>query len=116
LLARMKGVATEDGSQVALVLIPLGVQLSDRQFAEFVSQRSDGAAPAQIDWPQQEMKGLARRAGVDVIDLLPGFREWAASGGAPLYLTRDGHWDRPGHRLAARIVASDLVRLGLARR
>jgi hypothetical protein len=116
LLARMKGIATEDGSQVALVLIPLGVQLSDRQFAEFVSQRSDGAVPAQIDWPQQEMKGLARRAGVDVIDLLPGFREWAASGGAPLYLTRDGHWDRPGHRLAARIVASDLVRLGLARR
>jgi hypothetical protein len=116
LLHRMQTLAAADGSRVALVLIPLGVQLSDRQFTEYVAHRPAGAGPAQIDWPQQEMKALARRAGVEVIDLLPGFREWAASGGAPLYLTRDGHWDRPGHHLAARIVASDLVRLGLARR
>jgi hypothetical protein len=112
LLERIRVIAAEDGGRVVLVLIPLGVQLSDRQFAEFA-----GATPnAQIDRPQRELKRIGEQAGIGVVDLLPGFREWAASGGAALYLTRDGHWDRPGHRLAARIVGSELVRLGLAGR
>jgi len=32
-----------------------------------------------------------------------------------LYLERDGHWNKAGHRLASGIVASELVRLGLVR-
>jgi GDSL-like Lipase/Acylhydrolase family len=116
LLERIRVVASEDGGRVVLVLIPLGVQLSDRQFAEFAGAGAGDTQGSQIDRPQRELKRIAERAGIEVIDLLPGFREWAASGGAALYLSRDGHWDRPGHRLATRIVASELVRLGLARR
>ena len=112
LLERIRVVASEDVGRVGLVLIPLGVQLSDRQFAEFVGATQG----SQIDRPQRELRRIGERAGIEVIDLLPGFREWAASGGAALYLSRDGHWDRPGHRLAARIVASELVRVGLGRR
>jgi hypothetical protein len=113
LLERIRLVASEDGGRVVLVLIPLGVQLSDRQFVEFAG--SGATQGSQIDRPQRELKEIGERAGIEVIDLLPGFREWAASGSAALYLTRDGHWDRPGHSLAARIVASDLGRLSLAR-
>jgi hypothetical protein len=111
LLERIRALATEDGGRVVLVLIPLGVQLSDRQFAEFA-----GAPGVQLDRPQRELKRIGDRAGVEVIDLLPGFREWATAGGAGLYLARDGHWDRPGHRLAARIVGSELGRRRLAQR
>jgi hypothetical protein len=116
LLERIRLVASEDGGRVVLVLIPLGVQLSDRQFAEFAGAGSGATQGSQIDRPQRELKRISERAGIEVIDLLPGFREWAAAGAAALYLTRDGHWDRPGHRLAAGIVVSELVRLGLARR
>ncbi len=41
LLERMRTIASEDGSRVVLVLIPLGVQLSDKQFAEFVARSPD---------------------------------------------------------------------------
>jgi hypothetical protein len=112
LLERMRAIATEDGGRVVLVLIPLGVQLSDQQFAEFAG----GAAGAQLDRPQRELKRIADRAGIEVIDLLPAFREWATAGGAALYLARDGHWDRPGHRLAARIVGTELGRRRLVQR
>ncbi len=110
LLERIRVIAAEQGSHAVLVLIPLGVQLSDAQFAEFAGSLSG----AQIDQPQHQMKLIGKRVGIDVIDLLPGFREWAAAGGDPLYLSRDGHWDRSGHRLAARIVSTELLRRGLA--
>jgi hypothetical protein len=116
LLERIRTIASEDGARVVLTLIPLGVQLSDRQFMEFAGAGAGARHAAQIDRPQRELKLIGARAGIDVIDLLPGFREWVVSGGASLYLTRDGHWDRSGHRVAARIVASELVRLGLVRR
>jgi hypothetical protein len=112
LLERIRVIAAEDGSRVALVLIPLGVQLSDAQFAEFAGTVSG----ARIDEPQHQMKLIGERVGIDVIDLLPAFREWAAAGGEPLYLSRDGHWDRSGHRLAARIVSTELLRRDLAPR
>jgi GDSL-like lipase/acylhydrolase family protein len=116
LVERMHTIASGDGSRVVLVLIPLGVQLSDKQFAEFAAADAGTTPQTEIDRPQREMKQIGQRAGVDVIDLLPGFREWAAAGGDALYLARDGHWDRPGHRLAAKITSAELVRLGAARR
>jgi hypothetical protein len=115
LLERMRTVASGDGGRLVLVLIPMGVQLSDKQFAEFAGTRAGSAPGPEIDRPQRDMKRIGERAGVEVIDLLPGFREWATAGGDSLYLTRDGHWDRPGHLLAARITGSELVRLGLTR-
>jgi hypothetical protein len=113
LLERMRAIATAENSRVIVVLIPLGVQLSPRQFAEFTGA-PDGSRPGpQIEQPQRLLKRIGERAGVEVIDLLPGFKEWAAAGGDALYLSRDGHWDRPGHRLAATITGAELVRLGL---
>jgi len=43
-----------------------------------------------------------------VMDLLPDFRDWAATNGADPYLLEDGHWNEQGHALAARIVAGKL--------
>lgn len=110
LLERIRVIAAEDRSRVVLVLIPLAVQLSNAQFAGF----AESLPGAQVDQPQVQMKRIGQRAGIDVIDLLSGFREWAATGAGPLYLSRDGHWDRSGHRLAARIVSTELLRRGLA--
>jgi len=112
LLQKMHGLASANGSKLTLVLLPLMVQLSDAQFAAFAAS---AARELDAGRPQRMLTGVGRRLGIEVIDLLPGFRKWMASGGENLYLERDGHWNREGHRLAARIVAAELVRLGLVR-
>ena len=112
LLQRIGALATADGSRLALVLLPLAVQVSDERFAKFAEAAGGGM---KLERPQERVKGLAGRLGIDVIDLLAGFREWAASGGGSLYLERDGHWNEAGHRLAASIVVSELEGRGIVR-
>lgn len=53
-----------------------------------------------------------RRAGVEVVDLLPVF---ASHAGPPVYLQFDSHWSTTGIDLAARAVASAVLRGGALR-
>lgn len=115
MLERIQTIAAEDGGRVAVVLIPIRAQLSDSLFAEFARIREASTAGPELDLPQRHIKRLTQRSGMAVVDLLPGFREWTARGGDSLYLVQDGHWDRAGHRLAARIASAELVRAGLVR-
>lgn len=110
LLERIKTTVAAEGGRVVLVLLPLAMQLSDATFADLA--RAAGQE-LRIDGPQRLVTRVAARAGIPVIDLLPGLRAWTAGGGAPLYLERDGHWNERGHRLAAEIVSRELVGRGL---
>lgn len=112
LLKRIHRLASANTSVLTLVLLPLAVQLSDARFATFAASATD---KLDMTRPQRMMTDVGRRLGIEVIDLLPGFREWTTGGGESLYLESDGHWNEEGHRLAARIVATELVRLGLVR-
>ena len=123
LLERIRSIGTQHGARVTLVLLPLAVQLSDERFATFARATSGSTRGLEINKPQRLLRRVGDRVGIDVIDLLPGFREWTAGSGGGLYLERDGHWNEPGHRLAAEIVARELinrhlvwVRYGSARR
>lgn len=50
------------------------------------------------------------RAGVEVVDLEPAFREQAGRGKRPLYMKRDTHWSPRACRLAAEEIARRLRR------
>ena len=114
LLARIQSVATEGGSQVVLMLLPLQMQLSEQAFGEF--GRGTGVADSLVqDQPQRAMKAVAADLGISVLDLLPVFRNWIAAGGAPLFLEWDGHWNAAGHRVAAEAAGSFLETLRLTR-
>jgi SGNH hydrolase-like domain, acetyltransferase AlgX len=115
LLERMARVASEHGSRMALVLIPLAVQLSDDRFAELNATGAGAGERFDRERPQRLMSDIGRRVGIDVIDLLPDFTDWTTSGRGSLHLERDGHWNVAGHRLAAGIVAQTLVRLARLR-
>ncbi len=114
LLERIQAIASTDGGRVALVLLPIAVQLYDERFAELARAASGSTRGWEINRPQRLLRRVGDRVGIDVIDLLPGFRGWTAGGGG-LYFERDGHWNEAGHRLAAEIVARDLVNRGLVR-
>ena len=96
------------GADLAVFLIPLAIQVTDDRLADFLE--GAGLAPSELDLerPQRLMRAWGERAGVEVIDLLPAFRDWTRETGRDPYLLVDGHWDERGHTLGARIVASEL--------
>lgn len=61
-----------------------------------------------LDRPQRELGRALRDEGIDALDLLPAFRERGAA--ERLYVPRDTHWNRSGHRLAAEQLAAHLER------
>lgn len=101
------------GAKMAVFLIPLAIQMSDESIATFLATHSLRPDEIDVDLPQQQMKKWGDGAGVEVIDLLPAFRSGAKAEGEVLYLPADGHWSGRGHRLAAEVVADELIRRGL---
>jgi hypothetical protein len=114
LLARMQALASAQGSRVVLVLLPLGVQLSDAKFGELARAATGSPTGLDLGKPQRLVMGAADRTRIPAIDLLPGFRAWTAGGGQALFLERDGHWNAQGHRLAVGIVVREMMARGLA--
>jgi hypothetical protein len=115
LLAAIRDTTSASGGHVAVVLLPLKVQLSDSVFAGFVQSAGMPAQEMMIGKPQQMITRIADSLGIPVIDLLPRFRQWTADSTAPLYLEWDGHWNEAGHRLAAEVVTEGLLRAGVVR-
>lgn len=113
LLGRMKGVTDSAGMRLAIVMLPLRFQLSDTSYAEFIREADLPPAALPFGKPQRDMSAIAERAGIPVIDLLPGFRAWTAADSAPLYLSWDGHWNSAGHGLAAALLSDQLIAEGL---
>jgi hypothetical protein len=103
----------EMGAEVAVVLIPLAIQMSDEAFDVFLRQQGLPAGEVSKDRPQAIMRAWGDRQHLAVIDLLPEFRQWSAQPRRILYLEADGHWSEDGHRLAAGAVAREIERLGV---
>lgn len=113
LLGATDSVASAMGAKMALVLLPLKVQLTDSAYAGFVAAAGEPPDEMPIEAPQHALSGIADSLEIPVVDLLPGFRNWMATSGSPLYLTWDGHWNQAGHLLATSIVAQRLIDAGL---
>ena len=113
LLQRLQALTTAGGGHVALVLLPLTVQLSDQRFSKFVKESGATMQEMPVEKPQRELTAIAGRLGIPVVDLLPEFRRWTAARRGPLYLEHDGHWNEAGHRLATDAVATGLIGAGV---
>lgn len=113
LLQRIQEVTAAAGGETALVLLPLRVQLTDSSFAAFVRAANADTTTMPLTSPQRRLLATARGLDMPVVDLLPVFREWAASGGIDPYLEWDGHWNVTGHRIAALATTRELVAAGV---
>ena len=105
----MQSVGASIDSELVICLIPLWLQVSNEHLSQFVASQSINMANIRLENPQEIMKEWAIHAGVEIIDLLPGFRQWVASGQRDLILGVDEHWNEAGHRLAASIVSDALI-------
>ncbi|HYM12722.1 MAG TPA: SGNH/GDSL hydrolase family protein [Bryobacterales bacterium] len=99
-----------------LLVIPRSIQISPEELAEW--QRAFGITDAELDLdhPQKILREWAGRRGARLLDLLPGFRQWAAEHpGRKIYYYPDAHFNPAGHELTAELLADYLAREGLPR-
>ena len=98
------------GAEMAVVLIPLSLQLSNDKMVKLVAQNNISRQDTSYRRPQDMMIKFGTTEGLETIDMLPTFREWEEKRHEQLYLEADGHWNSNGHRLAADQIASELLR------
>jgi hypothetical protein len=113
LLERIQALVGARGGRVALVLLPLRVQINDGVFSEFVRKAKLADSPGLLDQPQRALKEIASSLKIPVIDLLPTFRRWSADSSSEMFIEWDGHWNEAGHRVATGAVVSGLLAAGV---
>lgn len=103
----------ESGARLAIVAIPLSLQLSEPDADQLL--RGAGFDPSRtwLEQPQHRLQDWSTRANVPLIDLLSAFRQRHAERGSALYISGDGHWDAEGHALAAAVASEGLIESGL---
>jgi len=99
------------GARLVVMLIPDQLQVEELSRAELLEQAGIEPSEVDLDVPQQELRRILDQNGIEVVDLLPELR--ARQGDGPLYLPRNTHWNAAGNRVAARVLARELLLRGL---
>ncbi len=109
-LADIRASAASVGAPAMVLVIPEIGQVEAAKRARTMADYRFGED--EVDWerPQRELLAQATRAGVQVIDLLPAFRDRADRDG--LYLPIDEHFSALGHRVTAELLADGIVARG----
>lgn len=110
LLRQIKSTANRIGAKTAVFTIPLAIQLSDARLRSFALSQGLAETELRPGKPQEMAKEIAEEEGIELIDLFPAFQSWTDRSRRSLYLVDDGHWNREGHSVAAKIVAAELPR------
>ncbi len=66
-----------------------------------------------LDKPQRILKGIFEKQNIKFVDLLPAFRAYTKKTAKRLHLHKDGHWSVEGHRLAAELIYTWLIKQNL---
>jgi hypothetical protein len=94
---------------MAVVLIPMSLQLSEARLLQLITRSTFPGSEVLERKPQDMMIKFGAAQGIEIIDLLPWFKERESKTGEPLYLEVDGHWNSNGHMTAADYVAQELA-------
>lgn len=102
LLAEMKAETERRGQGFLVVLAPDRFQIEEELRTKLLALAGESADRYDFDRPQTRLSAALEPLDVEVLDLLPAFREFAAA--EALYLRRDTHWNARGNALAAEAV------------
>jgi len=101
--------ARDQGSRAAMIVVPTREQVVRQAWRDHAGRIDNGERVLDAEHPNAMLRGIAERASMPMLDLLPGFKKAAAARGAPqFYFARDQHWTAAGHALAAESIAGFL--------
>jgi hypothetical protein len=111
--AVLNGLAAEvarHGSRLAVVLFPVRIQVSERDWWLLQRASSLDSARFDLDAPNRRILASCRRGGLDCLDLLPAFRAAHARGEGPFFRPRgDMHFNAAGQAFGAARIADHLI-------
>ena len=94
--------------------IPLIYQVDGRAYAELLATYQLSEGQLDPNNPRAMLLHILEEENIPRIDILPEFLRYiSTSGGQPLYIRGDGHWNRIGHQVAASAVSrqvADIIR------
>ena len=99
-------------ARVAVVLLPLRVQVYPDAFHDLVTEASIQEAELDIEAPQRMMETFGSEVGLSIIDLLPNFQYARDKCNCQLFIEDDGHWNEQGHLVATEGVVREILRSG----
>ncbi len=97
------------GAETVVFLIPLSIQLYEEALTNFLNIYEVSRDQIVLQKPQQMMQKFGKEAGIEIIDLWPAFYEWTKGAQKNSLHVSDGHWNPQGHRIAADVVAQELL-------
>jgi hypothetical protein len=98
----------ESGARLVVMLIPDEFQVDAGVRARVMAALGTHEEDHDVDLPQRELAAALTRQGIDVLDLLPTFREEGRR--RRLYRPCDSHWNVAGNALAAERLAEHVAR------
>jgi hypothetical protein len=117
LLKQLKQDVEAQGARLVVVIVPTRFQVAEKDWIRVLQAYP---AMARFEWdlekPNRLLREILERESIVYLDLLPQFQAYSKNHQEALYLESDGHWNREGHRLAAKILTEDLIRRGFMRR
>lgn len=107
MLKAAKELTDENDAKLVVIAIPMDVQTNKKYWKKYSQMYFDDDAYAK-DRPQTKLHELCETYGIDLIDLLPYFRE--ADNEQWLYFEKiDPHWTKEGHSFAAEVIGNNLA-------
>ena len=108
LLQKLRQAADTINAPVAVMLLPLSVQVYPETAKDFLASNSLNQTDVDLFKPQEMMRAIGKSVGVSIIDLYPALEDMKAKCNCALFQD-DGHWNKLGHQIAAEEAARVLM-------
>jgi hypothetical protein len=115
LLRKLRETADTINAPVAVMLLPLEIQVYPEALNDFLASHHLNQADIDLFKPQEMMRELGQNVGFSTIDLYSVFGDAKAKCNCALFVKNDGHWNKLGHQIAAEEAARNLMHAGLIR-
>ena len=112
LIGQLKREARACGSELLVFHVPMRAAVYDEEWDEFKQYHGLSDETWRITRVTEELDDVLKRFKIDHLDPLEDFRAWSkrdSQDSERLYLKRDGHWSRSGHRVAGEILANSVL-------